>query len=184
LKRTDSVQKKQIMVHLDSTRGYAVVLLRLLLKKFLSPKAGDHNKQWTDEMRDQLIESSCDHVFTKATCIRIFRSLCDNVDDVPVRQSFPRPTISQSFGDIEFRNEEEDFDNSQAQTGSCVVANCKQSSKIDCENVSCKTHCPTFQFQCRAHRSYPSNEPYRPRLNVKFTFDGREEPVSRDPDVI
>lgn len=187
-------KRKKSLIALDSGKVYAIILLQILMKKLQAPDLTNSDNKWNDKMINKLIVSSCEHVFTAATYATIFKTVAEwTGNTLPMYQQHPRPH-SQLFHDGgEFRNAEHDFENSQAQTGSCIVANCKQSAKLDCANVSCKTHCPDFFCVCHVHRYYPKNKSYRPRLKISYTLDEQgnvitaedaEGPVPRDPDLI
>lgn len=167
---------------LDCNQVFAIILLKLVMEKVQSiPSFHPTDVPWTNQMRDEMIQSACEYVFTQSGYRNIYRA-------VTLLQSNPRPLKNargqkymmdslnrqkkNSMGEDmteEFGNNLDTligFDNSVGQTGSCVVANCKQTAKDGCANVSCKTHCKEFFFECRQHRHYPQRIKYKPRKNV------------------
>lgn len=176
--------RRNTALNLDSGQVFAIILLRLVMERIHNiPTFHPDCKPWTVNMRDEMIQSACEHVFTQPTYIIVYRTVTRATSTPTAPLKFPRRTFDGSkqvdphdehflFHEEnkedaeEFRNRQLDFDNSAAQTGGCVVASCKQQAKDGCANVACKTHCQDFFFVCHVHRNYPDPKEYQPRKNI------------------
>lgn len=168
---------------LECNQGFAIILLKLVLEQIQRiPSFHPTDVPWTNQMRDQMIQSACEYVFTQSGYRNIYRAvtLLQNtppplkyaLDQHYMVDAFSRRQKDAKQKDMKEEHENDlgtrlGFENSIAQTGSCVVANCKQTAKDGCANVSCKTHCKEFFFECRQHRHYPQRIKYKPRKNVE-----------------
>lgn len=168
--------------NLDCSQVFATILLKLVLEQVHSiPSFHPTDVPWTNQMRDEMIQSACEYVFTQSGYRNIYRAVT-LLQKIPplLKHARDQQYMADAFSRREKDSKQKDmmkesenvldtllgFDNSVAQTGSCVVANCKQTAKDGCANVSCKTHCKDFFFECRQHRHYPQRIKYMPRKNV------------------
>lgn len=176
----------------DPGREYACIVLRLVIEQLQMPSLAMTRvaSDWTDEMRDDMIASACDFVFTEATYFTLYKTVVTGWSEPrpPILQTKPR-RLNPDEEDIRLGDPQLDFENGKFQTGACIVSNCKQIAKDNCENVCCGTHCIEFLFACRAHRTNAWDTEYQPRKNVEFfTNDHRSKarnpPIPRDREFI
>lgn len=145
---------------LDMQREYACILLdmmaRALMKQDQEVLLG--LGMWGKEERDLMLVSACEHVFLRATYVKLYHRIVATTGLPRFEQRFPRPPSASERERAAFQGvdaeEERHF-----QTGNCVAQDCKAMMKEDCANVSCGIHCPALgRFECRAHRFYPARK--------------------------
>lgn len=145
---------ERLVLSLDLDKEYARALYELVLADHGQEKPRVEDR-WDQSAREEFIVSACEYVFSEPTYREIYQHLQGG--HMPTRsQDHPRELTDWEVRNNVFRSADGDYDSSMAQHSGCVVSGCKQMTKKECTNITCKTHCCQIGMQdCRVHRHYP-----------------------------
>ncbi|KAI0565720.1 hypothetical protein FGB62_16g158 [Gracilaria domingensis] len=173
----------------DLDKEYASAIFQLVLERH-HQSAVAFNRRWSQKSRDEFLRSACERIFCKEVYTEIYQNLHSGKKPT-VQQRNPRPLTVVEIRTNVARSADLDYDPSFANHNGCVVRSCPQSTKKECSNVSCKTHCHGLGFKnCNAHRMYtPHPGPsYQPRRGIDFIPEhtrsaGRDLPAVREGNI-
>ncbi|KAI0561287.1 hypothetical protein FGB62_88g012 [Gracilaria domingensis] len=170
------INGEQDMPHIklvnDLDKDYATVIFQLILERH-HYDAVAFDRRWSQENRDDFLRSACEYVFCQEVYTEIYRKLhCGRRPRVEQRN--PRTLTESESPTSVSRTADPNYDPNFGSHNGCVVPSCRQSTKKECANVSCRTHCIGLGYhRCNAHRSYcPHPGPnYHPRRGIEFIPD-------------
>lgn len=157
----------------DPLKEYAFVLFRLVCDRrrgdFDSVVMGEDQKDaalynnWEKTDDAKFVSSASDGVFSAST----FQEICYNLNfrDECVPPPLKKPRM---MSDTE---NNANFQSSFAQHKGCIMVSCKQLSKDDCLNVSCKKHCHLSGIlNCKSHKKYNGTNELKKDLSCPVDY--------------